>query len=102
MLAELFQKAQKIKAGVSGARERLALRHVEATSANGAVRVVVSCDKQIVSIDVSPEFLAGSPAEVSGAVVQASNDALKKAEAVLKEEFNKTLGEAGLSFPGLF
>jgi hypothetical protein len=102
VLAELFQKAQKIKSGVSDARQRLSARHVEAVSPDNMVRVVASCDKQIVSVEIKPELAARGAKEVESAVTATTNEALKKAEAVLKEEFEKTLGDIGLNFPGLF
>ena len=101
-LADIFQKAQKLKSGFSGVRERLASRRVEATSPDGRVRVVASGDKQIVSIEMKPGLAAGNPSELQRLVEQTSNEALKKAEALLKEEIDKTLGELGLNFPGLF
>jgi hypothetical protein len=101
-LAELFQKAQKLKSGIAEAREKLSARHVEAVSADDMVRVVASCDKQIVSIEIKPELSVLEKAELQRIVTQTCNEALKRAEKVLKEEFEKTLGEAGLNLPGLF
>jgi DNA-binding protein YbaB len=102
MFADLFQKAQKLKSGVSGARERLSRLRVEATSPDGLVRVVASGDKQIVSIETRPELASKEPAEAKGILEQTCNEALKKAEGLLKEEIDKTLGELGINFPGLF
>ncbi len=102
MFADLFQKAQKLKSGVSGARERLSRLRVEASSPDGLVRVVASGDKQIVSIEMKPELASNAPAEAQRVLEQTCNEALKKAEALLKEEIDKTLGELGLNFPGLF
>ncbi|MBI3793623.1 MAG: YbaB/EbfC family nucleoid-associated protein [Nitrospinae bacterium] len=102
MLADIFKKVQKIKSGISGARERLSAVRVEATSADGMVRVVASGDKQIVSIEAKPGLFSADPKGAQKLITQTCNEALKKAEAVLKDEFNKALGESGISLPGLF
>ncbi len=104
MLAELFQKAQKLKSKMSETRQKLASRHVEAESANRAVRVVASCDKQIVSVDVRKEFLGETPdpAILAELIMDTSNEALKKAEAVLKEELDSAMSQVGINLPGLF
>lgn len=97
-----MQKAQKVKANMDEMRGRLASRRIEATAGDGAVKVTVSGDKQIVSIEVDGgrAALAGRPLEAL--ILEASNDALKKAEALLKEELNAALASAGLGLPGLF
>ncbi len=101
-LAEMLQKAQKVKAGMEEARTRMKSRTVEAEAGGGAVRVVASCDKQIVSISIDNERVAAAGRKVEELVAEAANEALKKAEVILKEELNKAMGEAGLSLPGLF
>ncbi|MBI5637994.1 MAG: YbaB/EbfC family nucleoid-associated protein [Nitrospinae bacterium] len=102
MLGDMLQKAQKMKAGMDEARAKMKNQTVEAESANGAVRVVASCDKQIVSITVNQERAAASGRSVEELITEAANAALQKAEAALKEELSKAMGAAGLSLPGLF
>lgn len=100
MIAELFQKAQKIQSQIADMRQRLAAHRVEAVSPDGAVKVVASGDKQIVSIEIQEEFQR-SP-DVAKVVAETSNEALKKAEIKLKEELNAALESAGIHLPGLF
>jgi len=101
LLGDLLRNAQNIKPKVQEKIDELSERRVEGVS--GAVRVVASCDKQIVSIEIDG---AGENPPADGKIkediVKASNSALKKANIVLKEETNKLLGEIGLFFPGLF
>lgn len=101
-LGDMLQKAQKMKAGMDEARAKMKSQTVEAESAGGAVRVVASCDKQIVSITVNHERAAAAGRPVEELITEAANAALKKAEAALKEELAKAMGAAGLSLPGLF
>jgi hypothetical protein len=104
IIAELLQKAQKMQSNISETRQKLASRHVEAESENKAVKVVASCDKQIVSIEINTDILGENTGGVKLAKVIAdtSNEALKKAEIVLKEELNSALAKAGINLPGLF
>jgi len=101
LLGDLLRNAQNIKPKVQEIINELSQRRVEGVS--GAVRVVASCDKQIVSIEVDGED-KNPPAYgmIKEDIVKASNIALEKANSVLKEETNKLLGDMGLFFPGLF
>ncbi len=101
-LADMLLKAQKLKSGVDEARARVKNQTVDAEAAGGAVRVVASCDKQIVSITVDHARVAAIGRPVEELIAEASNAALKKAEAVLKAELSKAMDAAGLSLPGLF
>ncbi len=101
-LADMLLKAQKLKSGVDEARARVKVQTVEAEAAGGAVRVTVSCDKQIISINVDHARVAAAGRPVEELITEASNAALKKAEAVLKAELSKAMDAAGLSLPGLF
>lgn len=101
-LGDMLQKAQKMKTGMDEARAKMKNQTVEAESAGGAVRVVASCDKQIVSITVDHERAAATGRPVEELIAEAANAALKKAEAALKEELAKAMASAGLSLPGLF
>lgn len=102
MIAELLQKAQKVKENIDGARARLAGRRVSAEAGNGAVTVTASGDKQLVSIEVDHERARLSGRPVEALILEASNEALTKAEALVKEELNGAFSSAGLGLPGLF
>ncbi len=100
LLSEMLRKAQNLKPKFNEKLEELAGRHVEGVS--GCVRVVASCDKHIVAIEIGHETEKLHEAgKLQEDILKASNDALKKANAVLKEEMGKLLGDLGLFFPGL-
>lgn len=101
-LGDMLQKAQKMKAAMDEARAKMKNQTVEAESGGGVVKVVASCDKQIVSITVDHARVAATGRSVEELITEAANAALKKAEAALKEELSKAMGAAGLSLPGLF
>ena len=101
LLGNLLRSAQNIKPKVQEKINELSRRRVEGVC--GAVRVVASCDKQIVSIEVDGE--SNNPAadgKIKDDIMKASNIALAKANKVVKEEANKLLSDMGLFFPGLF
>jgi len=101
LLGDLLRNAQNIKPKIQEKINGLSERRVEGVS--GTVRVVASCDKQIVSIEVDGEDKnPPAYARIKEDIVKASNIALEKANSVLKEETNKLLGDMGLFFPGLF
>lgn len=103
-LANLLKNAEQIKSKVKAVRENLKNRTVEGEAGGGAVRVVASCDKQISSINLNPNAIA-QPLQkeaLESLIVEASNEALKKAEVIQKEEAKKAMDEFGLDLPGLF
>ncbi len=101
LLGNLLRNAQNIKPKVQEKINELSRRHVEGVS--GTVRVVASCDKQIVSIELGGESEnPQADGKIKEDIMKASNIALEKANKVVKEEANKLLGDMGLFFPGLF
>ena len=74
---------------------------VEATSGGGAVKVVVSGKKEIVSLEISPEAVDSDDVEtLQDLVIAAVNDAIKQADDMMAEGMSAITG--GLNIPGLF
>jgi len=74
---------------------------VEATSGGGAVKVVVSGKKEIVSLEISPEAVDPDDVEtLQDLVIAAVNDAIKQADDMMAEGMSAITG--GLNIPGLF
>lgn len=98
----MMRKAQKIKSLVKELRNNLSVRRVEARS--GAVTVIASCDKQLVSMEIDNFALPNPPdmAKIKESFLAASNEALKKAEKELKKEAGKSLEELDILPTGLF
>lgn len=104
ILGELFRKATNIKSKVEAIKAELTQKEVEAVAGDGAVRVVVSCDKKIVSIDISADAIGNPPdiVKLKTLVLKAANDALSKAGEIQKETVKKALGKLGISLPDIF
>ena len=74
---------------------------VEASSGGGAVNVVVSGKKEIVSIKIQPEAVDPEDVEtLEDLVMTAVNEAIKKADDMMTEGMSAVTG--GLNIPGLF
>ncbi len=77
-------------------KKELASIHVEAEAGdmNAGVKVVVSAEMEIVSIEVYP----GTPIERVGALLKdALNRAMKKAQVVSSEKMQGLMGEMGMA-----
>ena len=80
---------------------RLAVRDqtVEATGAGDKVKVTANYAREIVRIDIDPEFLAADRDFTLDAAVGACNNALKAASVAMDAEIEKATG--GLKIPGI-
>ena len=86
------QQAQEVDAAMAD-------RTVDASSGGGAVKVVVTCKGQLMSIKIDPE--AADPGDVQSLedmVMLAVNNALEEGRKIQSEEMAKVT--AGLNMPG--
>lgn len=84
----LQREAKKVK-------KELAKVHVEAEASHGGalVKVVVSAEQEIVSIEIDPSI----PQErIPALLIDALNRALKKAQVVASEKMRGVMGEMGM------
>ena len=97
----MLKQAQKMQEEMAKVQEELEEKTVEATSGGGAVKVVVSGKKELVSIDISPEAVDPDDVEtLQDLILVAVNDAMKKADDLMAEGMGAITG--GLNIPGLF
>jgi len=85
---KLQKEAKRIK-------KELASIHVHA-EADG-VKVTVSAEQEILSVEILDETVLGDARRISNAFTDATNRAFKKAQAVAAEKMNGLMG----GFPGL-
>ncbi len=99
-LGSLLKQAQQMQRELDKAREELAGVTVEGSSGAGAVRVVVTGDKQIKKVEISEETMKHSDrAMLEDLVLAAVRDGLEKAGKLSDETLGKITG--GLNLPGL-
>ncbi len=97
----MIKQAQKMQEQMLKLQEEAEEKTVEASSGGGAVSVVVSGKKQIVSIKISPEAVDPDDVEtLEDLILAATNEALRMAEEMLARDMSKLTG--GMNIPGLF
>ena len=75
--------------------------HVEAASGGGAVKVVVSGKKELVSIKIDPDAVDPEDVEtLEDMIVAAINEGVAKADELMSERMGAITG--GINIPGLF
>lgn len=101
-LGNLMKQAQKLQAKVAQIQEEMASKTVEAQAGGGMVSVVANGKMEILSVKIDPEVVNPDDIEMlQDLVVAAVNEALRKANEMMKEEINKLTGGL-IDISGLF
>lgn len=101
-MMNMFGKLNDIKEKVAETKEKFPFIEVEETHPESKVKVKVTADKKLQSIEIPEEVLAkDSREEMQQKVVEAVNNALEKAGARGKEELKKNLEGSLPDIPGL-
>ena len=94
--AGMMQQLQRLQQQMAEAQERLALESVSATSGGGAVKVTMSGDQKCQSVEIAPELLKDTDAEMlQDLVLTAVNLALDKS----RELQEQTMGPLTSALP---
>lgn len=97
----MMKQVQKMQQDMAKVQEEVQEREVEATSGGGAVTVVATGKKELVSIKIKPEAVDPDDVEMlEDMVLAAVNEALRKAEEMVSGEMAKVTG--GMNLPGMF
>ena len=97
-MAGMMKKVQKMQADMAKLQEELKLRTLEATAGGGAIKVVITGDKEIRSIKISPEAVDPEDVEMlEDMLVAVFNEAIKKVDDMTSAEMSKVTG--GLNLP---
>lgn len=95
----MMKQVQKMQKDMMKVQEEVELREVEASAGGGAVTVVATGKKQIVSINIKPEVVDSDDVEMLQDLVMASvNEALRMADEMVSKEMGKLTG--GMNIPG--
>jgi hypothetical protein len=96
----MMKQVQKMQQDMAKLQEELEERQVEATAGGGAVKVVATGKKTILSIKIDPEVIDEDDIEMlEDLVLAAVNEAIVKAEEMVNSEMGKITG--GMNIPGL-
>jgi DNA-binding YbaB/EbfC family protein len=96
----MMKQVQKMQQDMAKLQSELEEKEVEATAGGGAVKVIATGKKNIVSISISPEVVDEDDLEMMEDLVMAAvNEALVKADEMVNGEMAKITG--GMNIPGL-
>ena len=101
-MAGMMKKVQKMQAEMAKMQEELKKRTLEVSAGGGAVKVVVTGEKKVVSIKIAPTAVDPEDVEMLEDLVTAAvNEALTKVDDLMAQEMGKLT--AGMNLPpGLF
>lgn len=100
-LGSLLKQAQQMQRDLDRVREELKARTVEGSAGGGAVRVLVTGDRQVTKVTLAPELLQQPDKSLlEDLLVAALSDGIAKATRMSNEALGKVTG--GINLPGLF
>ena len=97
----LVKQAQQMQQRIQKIQAEMAEKTAEGSAGGGVVTVVANGKQEIVSIKINSEIVSAGDVEMlQDMVLEATNQALKKASEMVSEAMNKVTG--GLNIPGMF
>ncbi len=101
-MAGMMKKVQKMQADMVKLQEELKQRTLEATAGGGAIKVVISGEKEIRSLKIDPEAIDPDDIEMlEDMLIAVFNEAVKKVDEMTSSEMGKLTG--GMNLPkGMF
>lgn len=101
-MAGMMKKMQKLQGEMGKMQEELKTRTLEATAGGGAIKVIITGEKQIQSLKINPSVVDAEDIEMLEDLVTAAvNEAIKKVDDMMAQEMGKLTG--GMNLPsGLF
>ena len=100
-IKQIQQMAKQAQQMQEQMQRQMADLRIEATSGGGMVSVVMSGNKQLVSLRIDPEVVLGGDVEMlQDLILAAVNDAHRKVDQQLEQQLGGLMG--GLKIPGMF
>jgi DNA-binding YbaB/EbfC family protein len=99
-IGQLMKQAQEMQANMKKAQEEMASITVTGESGAGAVRIVMTCQHQVASIEIDNALIGDDKEMLEDLIVAAFNDALRKVESTVQEKFSGLTTGLGLP-PGM-
>jgi DNA-binding YbaB/EbfC family protein len=99
-MSELMRQASRMQRKIEETKAKLKEKTVEVTGASDKVKVVASYGREVISLQVDPEFFKSEGQEmVQDAILATVNAALNKANELMEAEMEKATG--GMKVPGM-
>jgi len=97
-IQQMMKQAQQMQQRL---QKQMAEMRVEATAGGGMVTLVMSGNKQLVSLKIDPEVVSKDEVEMlQDLIVAAFNDAHRKVDQELEQQLGGMMG--GMKIPGMF
>jgi nucleoid-associated protein EbfC len=97
-IQQMMKQAQQMQQRL---QKQMAEMRVEATAGGGMVTVVMSGNKQLISLAIDPEVVSKDDVEMlQDLIVAAFNDAHRKVDQELEQQLGGMMG--GMKMPGMF
>ena len=96
-IGQLMKQAQEMQANMKKAQEEMASLTVTGESGAGAVRITMTCQHQVRSVEIDDSMIGDDKEMLEDLIVAAFNDATRKVETTVQEKFSGMAG--GLSLP---
>ncbi len=97
-IQQMMKQAQQMQERL---QKQAAEMRVEASAGGGMVNVVMSGNKQLISLKIDPEVVSKDDVEMlQDLILAAINDAHRKVEEEMQQQLGGMLG--GMKIPGLF
>ena len=97
-IGQLMKQAQEMQANMEKAQKELASLTVTGESGAGAVRIVMTCQDRVESLEIDDAMIGDDKEMLEDLIVAAFNDALRKVEETKKEKLSG-LAPAGIKLP---
>ena len=97
-MAGMMKKMQKLQADMAKMQEELKQRTLEVTTGGGAVKLVISGEKAVQSLKISPDAVDPEDLEMlEDMLIAAFNEGVKKVDEMTTTEMGKLTG--GMNLP---
>jgi DNA-binding YbaB/EbfC family protein len=97
-IQQMMKQAQQMQQRL---QKQMAEMRVEATAGGGMVTVVMSGNKQLISLKIDPEVVSKEDVDMlQDLIVAAFNDAHRKVDQELEQQMGGMMG--GMKIPGMF
>ena len=98
-IGQLMKQAQQMQENMKRAQEEMASMTVTGESGGGMVKVVMTCQHNVKSVDIDDSMIGDDKEMLEDLIVAAMNDAQKKVEATVQEKFSGAGLLAGFKLP---
>ncbi len=98
-MGSMMKKAQQMQKEMARIQKEIEDLEIEGQSGGGLIKVLVSGNKKMLSINIDPEVMGEDKEMLEDLVLSATNQALESIDKISKEKMGPLTG--GLNIPGM-